>query len=149
MAAYIKRFRDHPYRYSGNTGYCIGRGPHFFKINTHQHRPDIRKDVSFPSHKSKINRALYDRALTYLNRYGIRGKDRLFGLLSKLGFRSLLVFNAKYGISLNLDPYEYIDSVILKEDFYESEVTEAILGSLAAGILSGISVPISGFTASP
>lgn len=77
--------------------------------------------------------ALYDRAFTLLNRLGIRGKDRLFSLFLRLGYRKLITFKAKYDIMLHLDPYEYIDSIILREGFYESEVTDEILNEIKDG----------------
>ena len=77
--------------------------------------------------------ALYDRIINYLNRKQIKGKDRLFSVFQKIGFRDKIVSNAKYGVKFNLNPNEYIDSVIIKEGFYESEITDEILKNLANG----------------
>ena len=74
--------------------------------------------------------ALYDRLLTFLNRKKIRGKDRLYRILVNVGFRKLLISQIKYGVKVHLNPREYIDSIIIREGFYESEVTEVILNSL-------------------
>lgn len=51
----------------------------------------------------------------------------------KIGSRNLIIFHAKYGIKLYLNPYEYIDSFIINEGFYESEITNAILSVLKGG----------------
>lgn len=77
--------------------------------------------------------ALYDSMFVWLNRQGIRGKDRMFSLFQRCGYRKLITFKAKYGVMLNLNPYEYIDSIILKEGFYESEVTEEVLNEIGDG----------------
>jgi FkbM family methyltransferase len=73
---------------------------------------------------------LYDNLLAYLIRKKIRGKDRLYTLFSSLGFKELIRVKSKYGLVLNLNPYEYIDKVVIAEGFYESEVTDAILSLL-------------------
>src|ERR1700734_3493565 len=77
--------------------------------------------------------AINDKLLTFLIKNRFRGKDRLFSLLVKLGFRPNILAEAKYGIKLLLSPNEYIDNIIIKEGFYESEVTEEILKNLADG----------------
>lgn len=77
--------------------------------------------------------ALNDKLLTFFIKNKFRGKDRLFSLLVKLGFRPSVFFSAKYGIKLLLSPNEYIDNIIIKEGFYESEVTEEILRHLKDG----------------
>ena len=74
--------------------------------------------------------AFYDSLLFFLNHNKIRGKDRLYSILTKCGFRRLLVKNIKYDIKINLNPREYIDTIIMHEGFYESEVTDVILENL-------------------
>jgi FkbM family methyltransferase len=77
--------------------------------------------------------AINDILISFLAKNKLRGKDRLYGLLVKLGFRGLILYTAKYGIKLNLNPHEYIDDVILKSGFYESEITEEILKHIKNG----------------
>jgi len=63
----------------------------------------------------------------------MRGQDRLYALLLKLGFRRTILSDAKYGIRLNLNPNEYIDKKILTEGFYESEITDELLTCMQQG----------------
>ncbi|MDN5286784.1 MAG: Methyltransferase, FkbM family [Mucilaginibacter sp.] len=74
--------------------------------------------------------AINDSLLIFFIKHKLRGKDRLFTLLAKLGFRKLILLKAKYGIQLQLNPNEYIDNLIIKEGFYESEITEEIFKHL-------------------
>jgi len=77
--------------------------------------------------------AISDSLLNFLIKNNLRGKDRIYSLLIKLGFRKVVLSKAKYGISLYLNPKEYIDGIILKEGFYESEITDELLACLQAG----------------
>lgn len=77
--------------------------------------------------------AINDSVLNFLMKHGVKGRDRLYGLLLKMGFRKTVLSRAKYGINLYLDPHEYIDKVIFKEGFYESEITDELLAYLQPG----------------
>jgi FkbM family methyltransferase len=77
--------------------------------------------------------AIRDSLIGFLVRNNIRGKDRLLTLFKKTGINISVLFKAKYGISLYLNPYEYIDNIILKENFYESEITDEIIENLRDG----------------
>jgi FkbM family methyltransferase len=72
----------------------------------------------------------YDRFLGYLNRNNVRGKDRLYKMLIKRGFKKSIVMPCKFNLQMYLNPYEYIDSMVIKNGFYESEVTNAIISQL-------------------
>ncbi|MBB6108754.1 FkbM family methyltransferase [Mucilaginibacter lappiensis] len=74
--------------------------------------------------------AINDALLIFFIKNKLRGKDRLFTLLAKLGFRRFILLNVKYDIQLQLNPNEYIDNLIIKEGFYESEITEEIFKHL-------------------
>lgn len=74
--------------------------------------------------------AINDFLLLTFIKNKLRGKDRLYSLIVKMGFRKLIYVKAKYGIGLYLNPHEYIDDIIIKEGFYESEITDAILANV-------------------
>jgi FkbM family methyltransferase len=74
-----------------------------------------------------------DLFLSYFIKKGFRGKDRLYTAFVGLGFRKLVITKAKYGIKLFVNPKEYIDNIIIKEGFYESEITDEILKQLKNG----------------
>jgi FkbM family methyltransferase len=76
---------------------------------------------------------LYDALLYFFNKRKIRGRSRLYGFLTSIGFRAQIIVRAKYQIKLLLNPGEYIDKIIMREDFYESEITEEILRHLKDG----------------
>jgi FkbM family methyltransferase len=77
--------------------------------------------------------AINDSVLNFLIKNNLRGKDRIYNLLIKLGFRKVVLSKAKYGISLYLNPHEYIEKIIFKEGFYESEITNELLACLQPG----------------
>ena len=77
--------------------------------------------------------AINDSVLNFLMKRGIKGRDRLYNLLLKIGFRDTVLSDARYGIKLYLNPHEHIDKIIFKEGFYESEITDALLASLQPG----------------
>jgi FkbM family methyltransferase len=76
--------------------------------------------------------SLYDRIFFLLNKNSVKGKDRLYSVFHYFGFKKLVTAKIKYGVYFNLNPYEYIDSLALKEGFYESEVTDEIIKNLSA-----------------
>ena len=77
--------------------------------------------------------AINDSVLNFLMKRNIKGRDRIYGLLLKLGFRGIVLSDARYGIKLYLNPHEHIDKVIFKEGFYESEITDELLACLQPG----------------
>ncbi len=77
--------------------------------------------------------AINDSVLNFLMKRSVKGRDRIYGLLLKLGFRNTVLSDAKYGIKLYLDPHEHIDKIIFKEGFYESEITDELLACLQPG----------------
>ncbi len=77
--------------------------------------------------------AINDSVLNFLMKRSVKGRDRLYGLLLKMGFRSTVLSDAKYGIKLHLNPHEHIDKIIFKEGFYESEITNELLSCLQPG----------------
>ena len=64
----------------------------------------------------KLSMGAYDHFVKYFIKNNLRGKDRLYGFLQKVGFREKIISNAKYGIKLYLNPKEYIDSLIIQEE---------------------------------
>lgn len=77
--------------------------------------------------------AINDSVLNFLMKRGIKGRDRIYRLLLKTGFRGVVLSDVKYGIKLYLDPHEHIDKIIFKERFYESEITDELLACLQPG----------------
>lgn len=75
--------------------------------------------------------AISDSLLNFLEKNNLRGKTRIYNLLVKLGFRGVVLSKAKYRISLYLNPKEYIDGIIFREGFYESEITDELLAAAA------------------
>lgn len=74
---------------------------------------------------------LIDKIFLYAYRHQLRGVNKLQSLLKIGGLsgRKIIARN-KYGVILELDPDDYIDSFVLHEGFYESEVFEAALDKL-------------------
>lgn len=70
--------------------------------------------------------SISDKFLEYYFRSGFRGAAKFYRLLGK---RNVLA-KTKFDSLFELDPFEYIDGIILREGYYESEVLEAILNSL-------------------
>ncbi|MBK8284606.1 MAG: FkbM family methyltransferase [Ahniella sp.] len=72
-----------------------------------------------------------DRLFLQLYRRKMRGAVRLAGWLGIGGNGGRLIrIRTRYGSRFDLDPFEYIDSHVLREGFYESEVFEAALGAM-------------------
>lgn len=68
-----------------------------------------------------------NRLLAWLHQRQIKGRHRLHQLLaSSAGTSPLICAETRYGARLLLNPYEYVDSFILRYGFYESEVFEAL-----------------------
>lgn len=74
-----------------------------------------------------------DRLLAHFRRKNWRGFVRLYGVLKpKTAHRSLRTVT-RYGNQFLLTPWDSVDTHVLKEGFYESEVLEAIRPHLGSG----------------
>lgn len=74
-----------------------------------------------------------DRLLAAWWRRRWRGFIRLRRMLHPAGVPAPITFATPYGSTFQLDPHSYIDAIVLREGFYESEVVEALLPELGAG----------------
>lgn len=70
--------------------------------------------------------ALPDRFLTWWFRRGWRGFHTLRRLRQAGGGTGRLLVRTPYGSVFSLDPVAYIDGIVLREGYYESEVFEAL-----------------------
>ena len=77
--------------------------------------------------------ALRDRLLAAWWRRGWRGFVTLRRLLPRGAFGDSLLFPADYGAAFQLDPLAYIDALVVREGFYESEVLDALRARLRPG----------------
>ena len=68
--------------------------------------------------------------LSRMIRYEIRGFDRIMSFLIKLGYQQRIKIKNRYGAWFSLDPFNYIDRIVLKEGYYESEVLEGIISNI-------------------
>lgn len=74
-----------------------------------------------------------DRLLTFVRRKNWRGFAPLYDLLKPLsGQRSLRVVT-RYGSQFFLTPWDSVDTHVIREGFYESEVLEAVRPALGPG----------------
>lgn len=71
-----------------------------------------------------------DLLLAWWHRRGLRGQARLRRLLRPDG---RLTVSTKYGLSLIVDPTDYVGAFVLRHGYYESEVFEAIRPHLGPG----------------
>ncbi len=76
--------------------------------------------------------AFRDRLLVYFRRKQWRGFVRLYGLLKPPTGRRHLRTVTRYGSQFFLSPWDSVDSYVINEGFYESEVLEAVRPSLNA-----------------
>jgi FkbM family methyltransferase len=74
---------------------------------------------------------LGDRVLAAYYRRKLRGFHALYRLAGK---QSILA-QTRYGSVFALDPYEYIDGIVLHEGYYESEVFDALRPYLRPGVV--------------
>jgi len=82
-----------------------------------------------------IRPSLRDRLLAAYARKGWRGLDRLWSLCRR-GPGDAIHAVTPYGTHFELDPWSYIDRIVLREGFYESEVLTALVGALGGeGVL--------------
>jgi FkbM family methyltransferase len=66
-------------------------------------------------------------------RRGWRGSSRLYGLLNRLVSFPAVRARSRYGPVFALHPHDYIDRIVLREGYYESEVLEALRPYLGPG----------------
>lgn len=77
--------------------------------------------------------SLQDRFWAAWRRRGWRGFHRAWGLRRSRGGTSEILVRSGYGHVFALDPTSYIDSFVIEQGFYESEVLEALRAALGAG----------------
>lgn len=74
-----------------------------------------------------------DRLLTLFRRRNWRGFIRLYDLLKPLSGRRSLRVVTRYGSQFFLTPWDRVDTHVISEGFYESEVLEAVRPALGPG----------------
>ena len=74
-----------------------------------------------------------DRIVTYFRKRNWRGFIRLYDLLKPIPARRSLRAPCRYGSQFFLTPWDSVDSHVIKEGFYESEVLEALRPQLGPG----------------
>ena len=74
-----------------------------------------------------------DRLLVWFRRKPWRGFVRLYGWLKPVASRRQLRVVSRYGSQFFLTPWDSVDTHVIKEGFYESEVIEAIRPELQPG----------------
>jgi FkbM family methyltransferase len=74
--------------------------------------------------------SLADSMATFLFKHEWRGAVRFH---QNFCHGRNLKFKTKHGVILELDPYEYIDRLVLKNGFYEEEVLNAVLQNMRPG----------------
>ncbi|MBI5771142.1 MAG: FkbM family methyltransferase [Verrucomicrobia bacterium] len=72
-----------------------------------------------------------DRLVAHFRRRGWRGFARLYDLLKPIGGRRQLRAVSRYGTQFFLTPWDSVDTHVLCEGFYESEVLESVRPALA------------------
>ena len=75
-----------------------------------------------------------DRFLGTCFRRRLRGFLRLWGLSGRDTHATIRAISSK-GPVFELSPFSYIDSIVLRSGYYESEVIDAILSELSDGVL--------------
>ena len=80
-----------------------------------------------------VRPALFDRFLTWWLQRGWRGFHTLRQLRQRAGGSSRLLLRTPYRSLFALDPTAYIDGIVLREGYYESEVLEALRPHLGRG----------------
>jgi len=78
--------------------------------------------------------SLVDRLLRAYARTRLRGFARLWRLSGRPADGSLRATTAK-GTVFELSPFAYIDSIVIREGYYEPEVTDALVAGLGDGVL--------------
>jgi len=72
-----------------------------------------------------------DRLVTLFRRHNWRGFIRLYALLKPITSRLQLRVKTRFGSQFFLTPWDSVDSHVIAEGFYESEVLEAVRPELA------------------
>jgi FkbM family methyltransferase len=80
-----------------------------------------------------IGPSLIDRVLRAWVRRGWKGFVTLYRLWTNLGGRHHLVMRTIYGNQVALNPFSYIDRIVLQAGYYESEVIETMRPHLGGG----------------
>jgi FkbM family methyltransferase len=96
-----------------------------------------------------VTPTLSDRFLSAYAHSGRRGFARLWRLCGRRP-GDTVNFLSRYGTSFDLDPWAYIDSIVLRQGYYESEVLEAIVAELGIGDVLwdiGANIGLHGLTA--
>ncbi len=86
-----------------------------------------------PSPPSRPPLPLGDRLLAFWWRRRLRGFITLRRLLHPGTRVDSLLFTTPYGSTFQLDPCAYIDGIVVREGYYESEVLEALRARLRPG----------------
>jgi FkbM family methyltransferase len=86
-----------------------------------------------PSRERRTTPGLSDRGLAWWLRRGFRGFNTLHRWRIRCGGSARLLRQTNYGSIFALDPFSYIDAIVLREGYYESEVFEALRPFLGAG----------------
>lgn len=74
-----------------------------------------------------------DRLLTFIRRKNWRGFVSLYDLLKPLSRQRSLRVVTRYGSQFFLTPWDSVDTYVISEGFYESEVLEAVRPALGPG----------------
>ena len=74
-----------------------------------------------------------DRLLTFVRRKNWRGFVSLYDLLKPLSGRRSLRVVTRYGSQFFLTPWDSVDTCVISEGFYESEVLEAVRPAFGPG----------------
>src|SRR5664279_4940460 len=79
---------------------------------------------------------LVDRLLRAMIFHRMRGVERLRLLIGAVVRTDEIIAATKYGSVFRLRPHDYIDNIVLREGYYESEVLDAMLKTVPAnGVL--------------
>ncbi len=70
---------------------------------------------------------ILDSFITLMVRRGLWGRHRILKLLKQHHAYYLIQARSKHGILFNLNPEDYLDSIVLKNGYYEEEVLRALL----------------------
>jgi FkbM family methyltransferase len=70
---------------------------------------------------------ILNRLMLSYYKHGWRGFGRLWNVYIRLTGAKHLTTTTRYGSRFNLSPKDYVDSFVLREGYYESEVLEALL----------------------
>lgn len=63
----------------------------------------------------------------YLHKNSLKGKDRLYTFLKRVGLEHRVYTKTNSGVNMYLDPKNYVDSFILQTGSYEDEVADELI----------------------